>query len=62
MEKQLNAPVNTPVREKPDNGAGIKTGRASDAYKNAFWKLMQNNQLSYSVHDTLQIGTDSEGG
>ena len=62
MEKQLNAPVNTPVREKPDNGAGIKTGRASDAYKNAFWKLMQNKQLSYSVHDTLQIGTDSEGG
>lgn len=62
MEKQLNAPVNTPVREKPANGAGTKTGRASDAYKNAFWKLMQNNQLSYSVHDTLQIGTDSEGG
>ena len=62
MEKQLNAPVNTPVREKPANGAETKTGRASDAYKNAFWKLMQNNQLSYSVHDTLQIGTDSEGG
>ncbi len=23
---------------------------------------MKNNQLSYSVHDTLQIGTDSDGG
>lgn len=62
LEKKLNAPTSEPVREKPDGGADAKTGRASDAYRQAFWKLMQNNQLSYSVHDTLQIGTDSEGG
>lgn len=62
MEKKLNAPTSTPILGNPDSGADAKTGRASDEYKQAFWKLMQSNQLSYSVHDTLQIGTDSEGG
>ena len=62
MEKRLNSPVNTPVLETPKTNGNTKTGRASDEYKQAFWKLMKNNQLSYSVHDTLQIGTDSDGG
>ena len=62
MEKRLNSPVNTPVLETPKTNGNAKTGRASDEYKQAFWKLMKNNQLSYSVHDTLQIGTDSDGG
>ena len=62
MEKRLNSPVNTPVLETPKTNGNTKTGRASNEYKQAFWKLMKNNQLSYSVHDTLQIGTDSDGG
>lgn len=45
----------------PKTGADTKKGRASDEYKNAFWKAMQN-KYTYSVHDALQIGTDSEGG
>ena len=49
MEKRLNSPVNTPVLETPKTNGDIKTGRASDEYKQAFWKLMKNNQLSYSV-------------
>ena len=53
MEKRLNSPVNTPVLETPKTNGNTKTGRASDEYKQAFWKLMKNNQLSYSVHDTL---------
>nr|DAH06878.1 MAG TPA: major capsid protein [Caudoviricetes sp.] len=61
MDKQLNAPVDTPVFNNPDKGVSDKTGRASDEYKKAFWKAMQN-KYSYSVHDALQIGTDSEGG
>lgn len=61
IEKQLNAPVNTPVLGTPKTGGDTKTGRASDEYKNAFWKAMQN-KYTYSVHDALQIGTDSEGG
>ena len=60
LEKQMNAPVNTPVLGTPKTGTDTKTGRASDEYKNAFWKAMQN-KYTYSVHDALQIGTDSEG-
>lgn len=61
IEKQMNAPVNTPVLGTPKTNGDTKTGRASDEYKNAFWKAMQN-KYTYSVHDALQIGTDSEGG
>lgn len=61
LDKQLNAPVNTPVLGTPKTNRDTKTGRASDEYKNAFWKAMQN-KYTYSVHDALQIGTDSEGG
>lgn len=61
MEKQLNAPVNSPILGTPAVGTDIKTGRASNEYKNAFWKAMRNKN-SYEVFDALQIGTDSEGG
>jgi HK97 family phage major capsid protein len=61
MEKQLNAPVNSPILGTPAVGKDIKTGRASNEYKNAFWKAMRNKN-SYEVFDALQIGTDSEGG
>ena len=37
LEKKLNAPVDTPVLGNPEKGADMKTGRASDAYKQAFW-------------------------
>ena len=61
MEKKLNAPTSEPVVNTPDGGGKEKTGRASDEYKNAFWKAMQN-KYSYAVQDALQIGEDSEGG
>ena len=61
MEKKLNAPTSKPVVNTPDSGGKEKTGRASDEYKNAFWKAMQN-KYSYAVQDALQIGEDSEGG
>lgn len=61
MEKKLNAPTSTPILGNPDSGSDAKTGRASDEYKQAFWKAMQN-KFTYSAQDALQIGTDSEGG
>lgn len=61
MEKQMNAPVGTPVLGTPNAGADNKTGRASDEYKSAFWMAMRN-KISYEALNTLQIGTDSEGG
>ena len=61
MEKQLNAPTSKPVVNTPAGSDDEKTGRASNEYKNAFWKAMRNKN-SYAVQDALQIGTDSEGG
>ncbi len=35
--------------------------KATNEYKDAFWKLMRNKN-SFGVHNALQVGTDSEGG
>ncbi len=61
MEKQMNAHTSIAIKNNPQKPTGEKTGRASDEYKKAFWKAMQN-KYSYEVQDALQIGTDSEGG
>ena len=60
MDKKLNAPINTPVLNEPVR-TGRQTGIRGKDYAGAFWKAMRNKN-SYEVFDTLQIGTDSEGG
>lgn len=61
IELELSKPVNSPITSKPSaNGEG-KTGRATDEYKQAFWKAMRNKH-SFDVQNALQVGTDSEGG
>ena len=63
LEAELNKPVNTPLTEKPAiSGMNIKTGRASDEYKKAFWSVMRNKNPRHDVLNALSIGTDSEGG
>ncbi len=44
-----------------DNAVYEKTGRASDAYKSAFWGAMRN-KVTPSVQNALEIGQDAEGG
>ena len=39
-----------------------KQGRASDEYRDAFWKMVRDRGSHYTVYNALQIGTDSEGG
>ena len=64
MDAELNKPVNTPITTRP--GAAkeeTKTGRASDAYRDAFWNATRSrNGISYEVRNALQVGVDSEGG
>ena len=64
MEREMNMPVNTPITAKPDTGkTDSKTGRASDAYKKAFWaNLRDRNGIAPELRNALQEGTDSEGG
>lgn len=62
IDLELSKAVSIPIKEKPNvTDSPSKTGRASDEYRNAFWKLMRN-KAGFEVKNALQIGTDSEGG
>jgi len=61
MDRELSAMTSKPLASRPDKMIVEKTGRASDAYKSAFWGAMRN-KMNPSVQNALQIGTDSEGG
>jgi len=62
LDMELSKPVNTAIKNNPnaalDEG---KQGRASNEYRNAFWKSMRN-KTSFEIQNALQVGTDSEGG
>lgn len=62
MERELNAATNTPLTSRPEKAATGKQGRASDEYKNAFWRMVRNRGGHILVQNALQIGEDSEGG
>lgn len=65
FERELNTPVNTPITQKPDTAkVDTKTGRASDAYKKAFWAQARTKggMLTAEIRNALQEGVDSEGG
>jgi len=61
IDLELSKPVNSPITSKPAANGEFKKGRATDEYKQAFWKAMRNKN-SFDVQNALQIGTDSEGG
>lgn len=64
-EREMNIPVNTPITQKPEAAkVDTKVGRASDAYKAAFWAQARTKGgvISSEVRNALQEGVDSEGG
>ena len=65
MEREMAAPVSTPITEKPENTKkpDTKVGRASDAYTKAFWtQVRAKDGVPYEVRNALSEGVDSEGG
>ena len=63
LDLELNKPINVPITGKPGQPEGeVKTGRASDEYRRAFWDVMRIKSAGYEVLNALQVGTDSEGG
>lgn len=63
MEMELKKPVNTPLTSRPSGtvkNAEIKTGRASDEYKNAMLDAIRSGFKR--VSNVLQEGVDSDGG
>ena len=61
IDLELSKPVNQPITSKPTGVEGQKTGRATDEYRESFWKVMRNKS-NYDAKNALQVGTDSEGG
>ena len=61
-ELELSKPVNSPITGKPFMGDAdkVKTGRASDAYKDAMLSAMRSNFRN--VSNVLQEGVDADGG
>ena len=60
IDLELSKAVNKPITDSPFTKKE-KTGRASDEYKDAFWKSMRNKS-SFEIKNALEEGTDSEGG
>ena len=61
----MAVPVSTPLTSKPEAAkpADTKVGRASDAYKKAFWNITRHkDRITPEMRNALQEGTDSEGG
>ena len=61
IDRQLSAAISTPLTTRPEKIKDEKTGRATDAYKSAFWGAMRN-RVNPMVQNALQIGEDSEWG
>lgn len=61
IDLELSKPINTPIKIRPSKNGNMKTGRATDEYKQAFWNAMRNKN-SFDIQNALQVGTDSEGG
>lgn len=61
IDFELSKPINQPITSKPTGTGDNKTGRATDEYKDAFWKSMRNKS-NFDVQNALKVGTDSEGG
>ena len=64
LDLEFDRPTARPLTDKPaaPEGKAEKTGRASDAYKAAFWRTMRDKSVPHEVLNALQVGTDSEGG
>lgn len=64
IEAELNKPVSAPITAKPMTASveDEKTGRASKNYKKAFWNAMRSKHVSPAVMNSLNEGTDYEGG
>lgn len=63
IDMEMNKPTSSPMMGKPGaEEPDQKKGRASDAYKTAFWRVMRQKTVPHEIYNALQVGTESEGG
>lgn len=60
MEKIMEKPINTPIKEKPSQEVETKTGRARKEYKEGMLQALRTNFKQ--VSNVLQEGVDADGG
>ena len=59
-EKELSQPVSEPIKEMPEKAnAEVKTGRASNAYREDFGRHLRGKTL---IHNVLSESVDADGG
>lgn len=63
IDLELAKPTSQPITNQPGSGMkeDKKSGRASDAYRKAFWDSIRKRNY-FDVQNTLSVGTDTEGG
>jgi len=61
MENTMKQPASTPITEKPMNGGEVKTGRASDAYKQNFRDYLRSG-FANDITPLMQEGSSTDGG
>lgn len=62
IDKMLEEPTSKPITDRPaKTKSDVKTGRASDEYRKAFWDNIRHpgNPM---LRDVLEVGTDGNGG
>ena len=63
LDGELAKHTAAPLTDKPSAPLGKgKTGRATDEYKTAFWRVMRDKSVPHEIYNALQIGADMEGG
>ena len=65
MDREMSMPTSAPLTDKPavTQKMDTKTGRASDAYKKAFWnQLRSRGGMHPELRDALREGELAEGG
>ena len=63
LEREMNAPVSPNLASRPEQQRETKKGVVSDAYKEAFWKHMRDQERrNAELRNALQVGELSEGG
>ena len=62
IDREMDQPTAAPLVSRPAAATAQKQDRASDEYRNAFWGMIRNRNLTPGVMNDLQIGTDTEGG
>lgn len=64
LDLEFDRPTARPLVDHPGNPENKqhKLGKASDEYRNAFWRVMRDKSIPHEVFDVLKVGEDDHGG